>query len=246
MSAVETKNPGHFTTDVGKHVSDAEWGTDQYPLTDSELSYALGRDGSTRRKLARASGCIMEYVGPIAYLAGSKAERMRARDYLKWLLKQRNGAPGPPGGAPRAASHPLPGMTAGPVRVEDVDERDDVSKMRVPADCAGYVTGNRGSTLRQVSGWFPEEAQGAAADVHRTCRHGRGQPVAPPHTRAAPRPPRLPSPDRGGDWHILLPRGWYPRRRRAAPHLWSRQRRPRARGARGAAPRRRETQHGPP
>jgi hypothetical protein len=156
MSAVETKNPGHFTTDSGKKVTDEEWGTDQYPLTDSELSYALGKDGVTRRKLARASGahvrmrrdtpsaifpprlvrsahpscapasvsclcpvlslsrlcplclcclcllclcvcahrmagCVMEYVGHIAFLAGTTEERHRARDYLKWLLKQRNG-----------------------------------------------------------------------------------------------------------------------------------------------------------
>mmetsp|Transcript_8560 Transcript_8560/g.29218 ORF Transcript_8560/g.29218 Transcript_8560/m.29218 type:complete len:584 (-) Transcript_8560:332-2083(-) len=128
MSAVETKNPGHFTKDLGKLVSDAEWGSDQYPLSDSELSYALGKDGSTRRKLSRASGCIMEYVGHIAFLAGTKTERARARDYLKWLLKQRNG----------------------PVRVEGLSDRDDVSTLRVPAECAGYITGNRGSTLRQI------------------------------------------------------------------------------------------------
>ena len=72
-------------------------------MEESELSYALGKDGTTRRKLARASGCIMEYVGQLAFLCGTLDERQRARTYLKWLLKQRHG----------------------PVTV-DYEERDDV------------------------------------------------------------------------------------------------------------------------
>ena len=39
-------------------------------MDESELSYALGKDGTTRRKLARASGCIMEYVGQVAFICG--------------------------------------------------------------------------------------------------------------------------------------------------------------------------------
>ncbi|KAG8458153.1 hypothetical protein KFE25_011684 [Diacronema lutheri] len=128
MSAVETKNPGHFTKVATRSLTDDEWGTDTYPLTDQELSYALGKDGSTRRKLARASGCVMEFVGHIAFLSGSRDERHRARDYLKWLLKQRNG----------------------PVHVEDLSERTDVLTIKVPPECVGYVTGNRGSSLRAI------------------------------------------------------------------------------------------------
>ena len=97
-------------------------------MDESELSYALGKDGTTRRKLARASGCIMEYVGQVAFICGTLDERTRAKTYLKWLLKQRNGA----------------------VFVEDLKERDDVTIVPCPHDCIGYVTGNRGSSLRQV------------------------------------------------------------------------------------------------
>lgn len=32
------------------------WGTDTYPMHNDQLSYVLGRKGSTRQKLARASG----------------------------------------------------------------------------------------------------------------------------------------------------------------------------------------------
>ena len=66
MSAVETKRPGYFTKDVRKHTSEKEgFASDTFPMDESELSYALGKDGSTRRKLARAAGCIMEYVGQV-------------------------------------------------------------------------------------------------------------------------------------------------------------------------------------
>ena len=36
------------------------------------------------------------------------------------------------------------------MNVEDLDKRDDVMLVPVPRDCIGYVTGNRGSSLRQV------------------------------------------------------------------------------------------------
>merc|ERR1719197_1609512 len=129
MSAVETKRPGYFTRDVKKHTSDKEgFASDTYPMEESELSYALGKDGTTRRKLARASGCIMEYVGQVAFICGTYDERNRAKTYLKWLLKQRHGS----------------------VYVDDLKERDDVTIVPCPRDCIGYVTGNRGSSLRQV------------------------------------------------------------------------------------------------
>lgn len=109
-------------------------------MDESELSYALGKDGTTRRKLARASGAIMEYVGQIAFICGTYDERSRARTYLKWLLKQRNGS----------------------VYVDDVKERTDVTIVPVPTYCVGYVTGNRGSSLRQVGSGRGGEAGGSS------------------------------------------------------------------------------------
>jgi len=34
--------------------------------------------------------------------------------------------------------------------VDDLDSRDDVTVVPIPRDCIGYVTGNRGSSLRMV------------------------------------------------------------------------------------------------
>ena len=56
--------------------------------TPRSARYALGAQGSTRRKLATASGCILEYVGRVAVMVGYKKERRRAREYLGWLIDQ--------------------------------------------------------------------------------------------------------------------------------------------------------------
>lgn len=82
MSTVEGKSPGFFTKGVREGTEDSEWGTDIFrfrgtqaststsptPLRwvahsghwvwgpdSEEFSYALGKDGTTKRKLARAS-----------------------------------------------------------------------------------------------------------------------------------------------------------------------------------------------
>ena len=64
-------------------------------LTLSALFFSravfLSRQGSTRKKLAAASGALLEYVGRAAVMAGTRAERSLCWDYLTWLLKQRKG-----------------------------------------------------------------------------------------------------------------------------------------------------------
>merc|ERR1719329_720945 len=124
MGAVETKLPQFFTKGVGDFQCTQDWGVDTLPLGNEELSFALGKDGSTRKKLARASGCILEYVGNVSYMAGSIAERLRAREYLHWLMKQRNG----------------------PVIVE-IAGRNDVNVVEIPDEMKGMM---KASTLREV------------------------------------------------------------------------------------------------
>lgn len=73
MAAVENKMEGYFTKHLKDHVSDnEEWGTDIKKLKMDEMSWALGKKGATRRKLARASGCIVEYVGNYVHMARVK------------------------------------------------------------------------------------------------------------------------------------------------------------------------------
>ena len=135
MSAIEHKKPGTFVRDgelfMQKRVvgdqAEGSWDVDWMILEGDEFSYALGAGGSTRKKLAAASGCVLEYVGNMACFCGYKRERRRAKDYLKWLLKQRHG----------------------PVTV-DYEERDDVTIVRVPQGSVGFITGHRGESLRSI------------------------------------------------------------------------------------------------
>lgn len=130
MAAIEMKQAGHFTNrDAQLPMIDPQEGfaTDRMQILEDDYSYALGKGGSTRKKIARASGCIIEYIGRHAYLSGTKAERARGRDYLTWLFRQR----------------------VGPVEVH-FDGRDDVTVLPVPKDCVGFVTGHKGTSLRAV------------------------------------------------------------------------------------------------
>eukprot|EP00959_Pyramimonas_sp_CCMP1952_P251114 5248598-Pyramimonas_sp.AAC.1 len=101
MSGVEHKRPGYFLEGTRLRHSlnqpgdndpdDHDWGFDMVTLGPEDLSYALGQMGSTRKKLAQASRCILEYLGQCAVMAGSYKERERSKSYLTWLLQQRNG-----------------------------------------------------------------------------------------------------------------------------------------------------------
>eukprot|EP00439_Symbiodinium_sp_Y106_P081598 s57_g20.t1 len=132
LSAVETKVPGYFgqikdeVLDRDRHRDETQtWSTDTMQFQDDELSYALGKQGGTRKKLERSSGAVVQYVGQTALFSGTKNERRRAKEYMKWLFQQ----------------------LEGPVWVEGWEERDDITVLDIPSDCIGYVTGSRRAAL---------------------------------------------------------------------------------------------------
>jgi len=135
LSAVETKVPGYYDKirdevvyrDKGKDET-GTWASDTMTFQDDELSYALGKQGGTRKKIEKSSGAIVQYVGHVAIFSGVRAERRRAKDYMKWLFDQ----------------------LEGPVYVEGWEDRDDCTVVQVPSDCIGYITGNRRATLGQM------------------------------------------------------------------------------------------------
>merc|ERR1719507_2085010 len=129
MSSVETKSPGTFTRGVREKTSSEKgFDTDRMIFKDDELSYALGKEGATRKKLEGAAGAILQYVGHVAFIAGTKKERTRCKEFISWLLAQRRGS----------------------VTIADLSGRDDATEMHVPENCKGWVTGNRGSELRRM------------------------------------------------------------------------------------------------
>eukprot|EP01065_Artemidia_motanka_P049564 TRINITY_DN823_c0_g1_i1.p1 TRINITY_DN823_c0_g1~~TRINITY_DN823_c0_g1_i1.p1 ORF type:complete len:562 (+),score=192.82 TRINITY_DN823_c0_g1_i1:63-1748(+) len=128
LSSIENKNPGYSTKGLEDFRDDRDWGTDTFVLHDDELSYALGSQGYTRKKLQNASHCIVQYIGNVAHFAGEYEERRRARRYMRWLLEQRHGS----------------------VRVKDVDGLEDVQTMTVPSECVGQLMGQKGHIMRKV------------------------------------------------------------------------------------------------
>ena len=107
---------------------DGDWGIDSVPLKEDQFSYALGARGSARKKLAAASGCIIEYVGRLACFAGRRRDRRRGKDYLRWLLEQRTGQS----------------------VVNNPQDRDDCKIIKVPTSSVGFLTGYRGESLRAL------------------------------------------------------------------------------------------------
>lgn len=135
MSIVERKEPNYFTKDgklrsfrrIMGDTDDDGWTIDTRRLSEEDFSYALGSKGSTRHKLAIASGCIIEYVGRVACMAGYKEERGRAKKYLEWVIEQRS----------RRMS-----VTA--------ENHYDCLVVKVPAMSVGFITGNQGEGLRRI------------------------------------------------------------------------------------------------
>jgi len=129
MSGIETKSPGFFTRGLREKRSEKPgFATDRLVFRDDELSYALGKEGVTRKKLENASGAILQYVGNFAFIAGNLVERRRCTEFIHWLLQQRRGI----------------------VTIGDLSQRSDVTEAHIPAQCKGWVTGNRGSELRRI------------------------------------------------------------------------------------------------
>jgi hypothetical protein len=90
MAAIEMKCPGYYTTNVTDSEDPAEgFLTDMVMISEVDYSFALGRQGSTRKNIVRTTGCLVEYIGSVAFLSGLKSERKAAREYLHWLFEER-------------------------------------------------------------------------------------------------------------------------------------------------------------
>lgn len=127
--------------DEERHHSDAEfgddeeadnendtWGIDEVLLRDTDYAYALGKAGATKRKLAAASGCLLEYFYDKAILIGNKTERGRGKQYLKWLLEQKSGI----------------------THVTNEEDRKDCTIVDIDSNVAGFVQGKKGVNLREI------------------------------------------------------------------------------------------------
>jgi len=132
MSAIEYKKHGYyvhdnqFKGDLSQLFGD-DLGQDQRHLEDDDFRYALGAGGSTRKKLARSAHCILEYIGNVAVMVGTRQERERASTYLNWLLGQRSGD-----------------------SQINVEGREDCLSIPLSEDATGFVMGTKGANLRDI------------------------------------------------------------------------------------------------
>jgi len=135
LSAIEAKCEGFFETrrDVILHrEDDDDWGTSTMEFKPSELAYALGKNGATRRKIEASSGCITQYIGLTGIFAGTRAERQRAKAYTEWLFEQSD---------------------TNNITIE-WETREDCTVLDIPQDCVGYVTGCKRCALGQIEEEF--------------------------------------------------------------------------------------------
>ena len=92
MNEIEKKAPGHFSRGLREKFSDSRgFDTDRMAIKDDELSYVIGKEAATQKKIEKAAGCILQFVGRYAFMAGILKERKRCKEYIGWLLQQLKG-----------------------------------------------------------------------------------------------------------------------------------------------------------
>merc|ERR1719412_3255509 len=73
MNGIEKKAPGTFTRNTREKTTDTRgFDTDRMVLKDEELSYAIGKEAATQKKLEKAAGCVLQFVGMLRSSRGSR------------------------------------------------------------------------------------------------------------------------------------------------------------------------------
>eukprot|EP00930_Biecheleria_cincta_P032024 TRINITY_DN22224_c0_g1_i1.p1 TRINITY_DN22224_c0_g1~~TRINITY_DN22224_c0_g1_i1.p1 ORF type:complete len:1039 (-),score=158.27 TRINITY_DN22224_c0_g1_i1:261-3377(-) len=105
-----------------------DYGTTTFKIPEHKFPYAIGKHEQTRLKIMTAAGCILQYIGPVAMISGTKAEQRRGHEYLSlWLEK-----------------------LDGPIIVHSAETRSDATVIDIPASMIAYVTGSGGAHLKRV------------------------------------------------------------------------------------------------
>jgi len=97
-------------------------------LEGEAVAYVLGRDGTTKRRLEKCSGCQLEVGSDTISVYGTPAERKLGMFFIEVTLQQRNKKMN--------------------LNFSELEDREDCEKLDVPKECVGFVLGNRGATLR--------------------------------------------------------------------------------------------------
>lgn len=128
MVEMDKQHKGFYSnTFVEGKNKDKGLGCEYRNVPSQDVAYCLGKGGTTKDKLGRASGCFLQYVSDWAIFAGTREQRKKCQNYLDWLLLQREG------------------------RLElDVKNRNDVLAVHIPDDSTGFVMGKESIRMREV------------------------------------------------------------------------------------------------
>jgi len=97
-------------------------------LEGEAVAYVLGRDGTTKRRLEKCSGCQLEVGEDTISIYGTPAERKLGSFFIEVTLQQRNKKMN--------------------LDFNALEDREDCERLDVPKECVGFVLGNKGATLR--------------------------------------------------------------------------------------------------
>lgn len=128
--SVELKCTGYYSRHFRQNKD--EWAnegfqTDILELDPDFIGYVLGKSGVTRQKLGTAANVYLQYIGHYAVIAGNRMERANCRDYITWLLNQRDGRV-----------------------IIDPAGREDVEVIRLDPGTIGWFAGPGGLELRKI------------------------------------------------------------------------------------------------
>lgn len=118
-------------------------------LEGEAVAYVLGRDGTTKRRLEKCSGCQLEVGSDTITVYGSATERKLGMFFIEVTLQQRNKKMN--------------------LNFDELEDREDCEKLDVPKECVGFVLGNRGATLRG----FEDQSAAYMVFDNETMREGK-------------------------------------------------------------------------
>jgi len=139
MCAIEKQEPGYYTQafyDCGETYDPdvdltGHWATDtKVMLNEDDMVYMVGKGGSQRKRLAVASGCVVQYVGNIVFMTGTRSQRSYAQEYIELLFQQRD-----------AGRHAME---------FDTNDRQDCTAVQIPEEYAGYFIGGSRKFLSKL------------------------------------------------------------------------------------------------
>jgi len=130
MAAVEQKRPGYYPKGVAKLCAapSEDWDVECLQLGQEFLPQCIGQKGAMRKKLCRAAGCVVEYLGTTAWICGPSRNRAFCRVLIEILRSSEKGN----------------------VKTVPEEASEYCETLQVPEGAMAFVTGSRRNWLNKI------------------------------------------------------------------------------------------------